>query len=92
MVKEGKQKKKRPTAKKRDIQHEKKRFENKIFKSKVRTAIRKFEGAVADKDEAQINETLSNAYALLDKGVKKGIFKLNKASRKKSRLAAKAVS
>jgi len=94
MAKEGETKKKakRPTAQKRDIQNEKKRLANRIFKSQVRTAIRNFEDAVAKKDEGQIKDTLSTVYGLMDKGVKRGIYKLNKASRTKSRLAAKAAS
>lgn len=85
-----KKKVKLPTAKKRDIQNEKKRQANRIFKSQVRTAIRNFEEAVTKKDDAQIKETLSAVYGLMDKAVKRGIYKLNKASRTKSRLAAKA--
>ena len=89
---ETKKKAKRPTAQKRDIQNEKKRLENRVFKSQVRTAIRNFEDAVAKKDEAQIKDTLSAVYGLMDRGVKKGIYKLNKAGRTKSRLAAKAAT
>ena len=87
---ETKKKAKRPTAQKRDIQNEKKRLANRVFKSQVRTAIRNFEDAVAKKDEGQIKDALSTVYGMMDKGVKKGIYKLNKASRTKSRLAAKA--
>jgi len=47
---------------------------------------------VAKKDEAQIKDTLSAVYGMMDRGVKKGIFKQNKASRTKSRLAAKAAT
>jgi small subunit ribosomal protein S20 len=91
MAKEGEKKKSRvPQAKKRDLQNEKRRFANRVFKSQVRTAIRKFEEAVSGKDKSQINESLSAVYGLMDKGVKHGIFKINKASRTKSRLAARA--
>ena len=89
---EKKKKTKRPTAKKRDIQNEKRRFANKIFKSQVRTAIRKFEDTLAKGDEVLTTESLNNVYALMDKGVKKGVFKINKASRTKSRLTARAMA
>ena len=88
MAKESEKKKKTPSAKKRDIQSEKRRLQNKIFKSKVRTAIRNFEQAVV-KNEG-VNESLATVYSMMDKGVKKGVFKKNKSSRVKSRLVAKA--
>jgi small subunit ribosomal protein S20 len=81
---------KRPTAKKRDLQNSKKRLQNKAFKSQVRTAIRNFEGALPEKDATKISAALKDIYGLMDKGVKRGVFKLNKASRTKSRLAARA--
>lgn len=94
MAKEDETKKraKTPTAQKREMQNKKKRLENRQFKSQVRTALRKFEDAVSKNNDGLIKETLSAVYGLMDKGVKKGIYKLNKASRTKSRLAAKAVS
>lgn len=82
-------KEKRPTAQKRDIQNEKRRLRNRAFKSTVRTAIRSFEEALVkgDADETRLN--LNSVYSLMDKGVKRGAFKLNKASRTKARLAAR---
>jgi small subunit ribosomal protein S20 len=92
MAKEGEAKKKEriPQANKRDHQNAKKKFANRTFKSEVRTAIRSFEEAVTTKDNSKINSALSIVYSLMDKGVKRGIFKINKAGRTKSRLAAKA--
>lgn len=83
---------KRPTALKRDIQNEKRRLRNKSFKSQVRTAVRSFEDVVAKGEAEAIKLKLDAVYSLMDKGVKKGVFKLNKASRTKSRLAARAVA
>lgn len=83
---------KRPTPLKRDIQNEKRRLINKSFKSQVRTAIRYFEESLPKGEEASIQEKLNHVYSLMDKGVKKGIYKLNKASRTKSRLAARALA
>lgn len=81
---------KRPTAEKRDLQNSKRRMQNKTFKSTIRTAVRSFEGALTEKDAAKISATLNNVYSLMDKGVKRGIFKVNKAGRTKARLAARA--
>jgi len=87
---DAKKKNKTPTALKRDIQNKKKRLVNKIFKSEVRTAIRSFEGLVQKGDGAAVKKALNEVYSLMDKGVKRGVFKLNKASRTKARLAAHA--
>lgn len=95
MAKEEKAKKKekRPTAIKRDLQSEKARLRNKIYRSRVRTAIRAFQDTVANKGEGtEINGKLNEVYSILDKCVQKGVFKINKASRTKSRLAAKALA
>jgi len=90
--KKEKSKKKRPTAEKRMIQNEKSRQRNKAFKSQIRTGIRRFEASLSSGDKAQLNQSLSSVYSLVDKAVKLGIYKINKASRIKSRLTAKAAS
>lgn len=84
-----KKKAKRPTALKRDLQNEKRRQQNKSFMSKLRTSIRRFEESLVQEDVSVKQERLSNAYSLLDKAVKRGIIKLNAASRKKSRLTVR---
>lgn len=83
---------KRPTALKRMIQNEKKKEVNKVLKSRVRTAIRSFETSLKEQDAAKVKADLSTVFSLMDKGVKKGIFKKNKAARTKSRFAAKTAS
>jgi small subunit ribosomal protein S20 len=90
--KEAPKKIKRSTALKRDLQNEKKRLENKNYKSRLRTAIRAFQETAAKGDEVVTQEKLNEVYSIVDKCVKKGIFKINKASRTKSRLAARAVA
>ncbi|MCB1118915.1 MAG: 30S ribosomal protein S20 [Chlamydiia bacterium] len=80
--KEAKKKTKRPTAEKRLIQNKKQQAVNRSFKSQVKTALRQFE-------ETKQPEALNRVFSLMDKGVKRGIFKLNKSSRTKSRLSAK---
>jgi len=89
--KEENAKVKLPTAKKRDIQNEKRRLENRAFKAKVRTSINTFEKALQEKDPS-IKEKLNTVYSLMDKGVKTNKFSLNKASRIKSKLSLRSKS
>lgn len=92
MAKEAdkKVKAKRPTAQKRDLQSERRRLRNKSFKSTVRTAIRNLDEALPKGDAALVQQKLNEVYSLMDKGVKRGVYKLNKASRTKARIAARA--
>jgi small subunit ribosomal protein S20 len=90
--KEKKEKKKRPTALKRDLQNEKRRLRNRQFKTSVRTEIRKLKEFVEKQEKDQAKTQLNHVYSLLDKGVKNGNYKLNAASRTKSRLAAIAAA
>jgi small subunit ribosomal protein S20 len=92
MAKQEAKKVKRPTALKRDLQSKKRRLNNKIYKSRVRTAMRAFQETLTKGDQADTTTKLNEVYSILDKCVKKGVFKVNKASRTKSRLAARAVA
>lgn len=94
MAKEAakKTKPRRPTPLKRDLQNEKRRLLNKAFKSSVRTSVRNFEESITKGDEASIKERLNDVYSMMDRGVKRGVYKLNKASRTKARLAARAAA
>lgn len=78
---------KRPTAKKRDIQNEKKRVINQAFKKRIKTALRRYAEALQEGNQADSQEKLRGVYSMMDKGVKRGIFKQNKALRLKSRMA-----
>lgn len=91
MAEKKEQKKtKRPTALKRDIRNEKRRVINKAFKSKIRTGIRRFEKSLLNEKSIEPVQTLLNeVYSLLDKGVKRGLLKLNKASRAKAKLTSR---
>lgn len=80
-------KKKRPTALKRNLQSEKHKVANRSFKATVQTAIRGYKDSLSKKDQTAAKTQLQTVYSLMDKGVKTGIFKLNKASRTKSRLS-----
>ena len=91
-AKKEKAKVKKPTALKRDEQSVKRNLRNRSFKSKVTTALRALEETLSKKDVASIKLKLNDIYSLMDKGVKKGIYKMNKANRVKSRLHAKAKS
>lgn len=81
--KAGKQR--RPSALKRDIQSEKRRIRNKSFKAKVHTTLRDFQNSLS---AGNAKEKLDEVFSLMDKGVKIGVFKINKASRVKSRMQA----
>lgn len=83
-----KAKQKRPSALKRDLQSQRRNLRNRTFKAKVNTAVRSFHESVSKKDSSTIKVKLNDVYSMMDKGVKKGIFKMNKARRVKSRLHA----
>lgn len=70
-------------------QSEKRRLRNRMFKSRVKTEIKKFlEYLNAGKLE-EAEKQLRVAQSLLHKGVSKGIFHRNKAANKISKLFAK---
>jgi len=85
---EKKAKQRKPSALKRDLQSKKRNLKNRSFKAKVHSAVRSFHETISQKDNAATKSKLNDVYSLMDKGVKKGIFKTNKANRVKSRLQA----
>lgn len=85
-------KQKRPTALKRDLQNEKRRLHNREFRSRVNTAVRSYERALTAGDQLAVKEKLSCVYSLMDKGVKTGVVKANRASRVKARLCVRATA
>jgi small subunit ribosomal protein S20 len=92
MAEEKKGKERRPKALKRDLQSEKRRLQNRGEKSRIKSAVRAFDESRLKKDESSTAALLNTVYSLLDKSVKKGVFKQNKADRTKSRLAARALA
>ncbi len=81
---------KKPSALKRDLQSEKTRLRNRSYRASVLTSIRTLESSLTQKDAPEAVKTKLNAiYSLMDKGVKSGIFKPNKAARTKARLTAR---
>lgn len=81
-------KKKIPTPQKRMAQNTKRRALNRSFKSSVRTAINAFEKALSAGEKEKMQSALNTVYSLMDKGVKKGIYKENKAARVKTHMSS----
>ena len=75
------------SAKKRILVAETKAARNKAIRSKVKTAIKKVESAVAAGDKAAAAEALKNATVEISKAQSKGVYHKNNAARKVSRLA-----
>ena len=65
--------------------NETKNLRNRIVKSKVKTAIKKFDAATAAKTATA--EMLSTASAAVDKAAAKGVISKNAANREKARMA-----
>ena len=61
---------------------------NKAIKSKVKTAVKKVDAAIANNDKAAAAEALKLATKTIDMATSKGVFHKNTASRKVSRLAS----
>lgn len=78
-----------PQAKKRARQIERRTAVNKARKSRIRTFLRAVEEAIASGDKASATAALRAAQPELMRGVTKGIFHKNTASRKVSRLASR---
>ena len=79
------------SAKKRVLVNETKAMRNKAIKSRVKTAVKAVEAAVAKKDAAVAAEALKTAIVEINKAGSKGIFHKNTVARKISRLT-KAVN
>ncbi|CUH34113.1 hypothetical protein JSE7799_01035 [Jannaschia seosinensis] len=78
-----------PQAKKRARQNERRFAVNKARRSRIRTYLRRVEEAIASGDQAAAAEALKVAQPELMRGVTKGVFHKNTASRKVSRLSAR---
>lgn len=74
------------SAKKRILISEKRAERNKSVRSRVKTAIKKVDAAIAAKDKTAAQAALKNAISELDKATRKGIFHKNTCARKVSRL------
>ncbi|AXI52137.1 MAG: 30S ribosomal protein S20 [Roseobacter sp.] len=78
-----------PQAKKRARQNEARFQINKARRSRIRTFLRKVEEAIASGDKEAATAALRAAQPELMRGVTKGVFHKNTASRKMSRLASR---
>ena len=79
------------SAKKRILVNETKAARNKAIKSKVKTAVKKVEAAVAAKDTEAAKAALHTAIVEISKAGSKGVYHKNTCARKISRLT-KAVN
>ena len=86
---EEEKKQKRATCKKRHLQDERKRVQNKAHRSKLKTAYKAFLASLKGDDAKKRMDAYGSLSSLLDKGVNKGVFKKNKASRLKARMSAR---
>jgi len=74
------------SAKKRVRKTERKTEVNRRNKSRLKTAIRRFEKAAQEGDKEKASQELTRAQKIIDQSVAKGIIHKNNAARKKSRL------
>ena len=78
-----------PQSKKRARQTVRRTDVNKARRSRIRTFLRKVEEAIVSGDKSQAAEALRAAQPEVMRGVTKGVFHKNTASRKISRLSAR---
>lgn len=71
---------------KRNKQNEKRRMQNKILKSKIKTGIKRYKEAMIKNEKELINETKNKVISLISQSVSKKVYKKNKASRLKSQI------
>ena len=77
------------SAKKRIKVTETKTLNNRMIKSALKTAIKKFETAVEAKNNEEAKALYTSVVKSLDMAASKGVVHKNMAARKKSRLATK---
>ncbi len=77
------------TPAKRARRAEANRLRNKAYKTRLKTAINKYEASLATADTEAAQGSLLQVTSLIDKSVSKGILHKNTAARRKSALAKK---
>ena len=77
------------SAKKRVIVTKTKTLQNKIFRTQLKTDIKKFEAAVAAGDKAQATVAYAVAVKKVDQAAARGIIHKNAAAHRKSRFTKK---
>lgn len=74
------------SAKKRILVERRNAERNKAIRSKVKTAIKKVDAAIASNDKAAATTALTSAISELNKAASKGVYHRKTASRKISRM------
>ena len=77
------------SAKKRVLVIKTKTMQNKIFKTQLKTDIKKYQAAVAEGNAEAAQTTYKAAVKKIDQAVAKGIIHKNAAARKKSQFTLK---
>ncbi|WP_054691941.1 30S ribosomal protein S20 [Syntrophomonas palmitatica] len=77
------------TPAKRARKAEENRLRNKAQKSRIKTAIKKYESSLRQDNTEVAQDNLKKATSLIDKSVGKNIMHKNTAARRKSKLAKK---
>ncbi len=72
------------SAKKRVKVTKVKTLQNKMFKSAMKTSVKKYKAAVAEGNKELAEKTYLEAVGMVDRAVSKGIIHKNNAARKKS--------
>ena len=60
---------------------------NNSIRSEVKTAVKKFETAIAENKIEEAAELLKKAVSVIDEAKRKGVYHINTVSRKKARLS-----
>lgn len=83
------------SAKKRILITKRNTFQNRFYKSSVRTLTKRFlkdleiyKTSQDSNDKEKVQTVFNSIYSLIDKGLKKNVYHKNAAARKKSKLAA----
>ena len=77
------------TPAKRARKAEENRLRNKAFKSRLKTAIKKYESALQEDNQEAARDDLLQVTSLIDRSVNKGVMHKNTAARRKSSLVKK---
>lgn len=69
-----------------------KTLKNKMFKTNLKTVIKKYETTAAANDKSNLEQSFKAAVKKIDQAVARGLMHKNKAARKKSQFAKKFAS
>ncbi len=76
------------SAKKRIEVIDRQTLENKSYKSKIATYVKKYKNAVDNNENENASKLLNETFSLIDSAVSKGILQKTTANRKKARLSS----